>query len=269
MRKLLVGVVLSLLLVTPVFAKNEQVAVEGTKVTLDVQEKNGRKLYPLRSLCEALDIEILDAKGDYINLQQGDNGVTYIISAGLISNQTGYFKCDVNAMSIKNTTYVPIRSIAYMFGYDIDMTDGMSLSKKAEFVPPTASTNSKLLGEDLYVIGVINDYFEEDYYISGLEDVIANGDIGLAQEMKSQVLQDKADIKELGAGLQTQTAKSLYKEYLNVLNAYADLFTHIQSYGAQDAAMGDAKNINAIEIRMNKKLEEYIKIIGKQATLIK
>lgn len=269
MRKLWLGVVLSLLLVTPVFAKNEQVAVEGTKVTLDVQEKNGRKLYPLRSLCEALDIEILEAKGNYINLQQGDNAVTYIMSEGLISNETGYFKCDVNAVSINNTTYVPIRSIAYMFGYDIDMTNGMSLSKQADFVPPTASVNSKLLGEDFYVLGVMNDYFEEENYISGLEEAITNDDMGLAQEFKSQVLQDKANIKKLGESLQTQTAQSLYKEYINVLNAYADLFTHIQSYGTQEAAMKDVKNINAIETRMNKRVEEYIKIIEKQATPIK
>lgn len=268
MRKVLLWFALSVLFVTPVFAKSEKLTVEGTTVTLDVQEKSGRKMYPLRTLCNALGIQIEQADGQTVTLCKDDNEVVYLIGSGLIRNDSGYFKCDVSAMSINNTTYVPIRSVAYMFGYDISTAGGIHLSKKADFVPPTATAVSRTLGEELYILGLVDEVFEEDAYIDAFQNMLYSGDYSQASTYRNEVLTAKSNVESLKDEFTTQTAKAVYKEYINILGAYADLFAHVDAQDA-DAMLKDMEKINAIAGRINDKLDNYIQVLRKNAISIK
>lgn len=245
MRKLFLCLGLSLLMITPVLAKTEQVNIGGQKVTLEVQEQSGRRLYPLRAICNALGINIVEIEGSRIQLQQGDNTVYYFTDRKLVANDTGYFVSDVIPLNVNNTVYVPIRTISYMFGYNIDTTNGMALSKVAHFSKPKATYGSNLLMQDVTTVNEIIYTVDGKYYVTALGGVLGNYNWGRISDCKEYIINDKLAIQGLAAELKTQSGQAVYKAYIEFLDAMYDTFYYIGEVDMQKASNSMSKITSA------------------------
>ena len=230
MRKLFLSVGLGLLIAMPALAKTEQVNVGGQQLMLQVQEQPGRKLYPLRAICNALDINIVRVDGNVIELQQGDNKVYYFIGEKLVANKTGYFTTDVAPISVNNTVYVPIKTLGYMFGYNIDHTNGMVISKKANFTPPKATYASYLLMQDLSIAEDIVQTIDPSYYLNALQGGITNYSWSHISDCKTYILSDRQTISASYADLKTQSGKAIYNASVGFLDAVYDTFCYMEMW---------------------------------------
>lgn len=253
MRKLFLTIGLSLLMTTTIFAKAEQVTVGGKQLTLAVQEQLGRKLYPLRAVCNALDINIVSVDENKIQLQQGDNTVYYFLGQKLVGNDTGYFTTDVAPMSVNNTVYVPIRTISYMFGYNIDTSNGMSLSKVANFTQPKATYASYLLMKDITITNEIVAEVDPSYYLSALKGALSNYSWSHISNCKEYILEDKLTISEMATKLKTQSGKAVYNATVEFLDATYDTFCNIEMFDITGAMNGINRVASASSKLMSKR----------------
>lgn len=231
MKKLLLGIILSSLIVTTTFAKTEQVTANGKSIVLDVQEQNGRRLYPLRAVCNALGIQIVSVEGSRIQLQQEDNVVYYFIGQKLVANNTGYFNIDVAPISINNTVYVPIKTIGSMFGYNINLVNGgLTLTKAKSFTQPKATYASNLLMEDLTLAEDIVELIDPQYYLAAIQRAMVDSDWSYISTCKEYVLNDEFEISSISTGLKTQSGKAVYSASAEFLDSIYNALCQIQRW---------------------------------------
>lgn len=256
MKKIVLVLLFALLMVTPVFAKTEQVNIEGKKITLEVKEKDGRKLYPLRDLCTQLGMNIEVLEDDMIYIEQDGNGIICQPNVKIVRNATGPFITDVAPISINNTTYVPIRVISYMFGYDIDVSRGVTLTKKANFTPPQATKESCILMEDIVRADeVVFDLVQESYYVDVISYIYEYGGIDECDKYKQEINLAKKQAAKLGEKMNTQYGKDVYNASIELLNSFYAIF--------EDMEQIDLSGLNKSLQRCNNAQERYHKACDK------
>lgn len=107
--------------------------VEGTTITerLPVITERGRTLVPLRIISEALDAKVQwDSKTSTVTVQKWGERLSLkpgAKKATLRGTKSGDLALDLDAPAkLKNgTVYVPMRLIAYSFGYQVEWTPGV------------------------------------------------------------------------------------------------------------------------------------------------
>ena len=156
LKRVLLVIGLVLAMSVPVLAKGasvETIVVNGVETQVAAQIIEGRTMLPLRRVCEILEINIIGFEDGKVLLEKEGNEVTILTGAQLILNESGYFKSDVQPVIIKGTTYIPVRVLAYMFGYDVMMDQKkLLISKTSDWVVPRASYESYLYMHDLEFI---------------------------------------------------------------------------------------------------------------------
>lgn len=254
MKRIFLGIILSLFLVITTFAKTEQVILDEQVINLEVQEKNGRRLYPLRAICNALGIQIVAVDRGKIQLQQGDNVVYYFVDQKLVANDTGYFNTDVAAMSTNNTVYVPIKTIGTMFGYHMRTVDGgITLNKLVNFTRPKATYASNLLMQDLTVAEDIVETIDPQYYLSALNKAISGLNWRYISECKEYILDDHLTISEMSGDLKTQSGKAVYNAGVAFLDNVYEAFDCIAAWDFDGVSEAAPRIATAASQLMNKR----------------
>ncbi len=231
-KRVLVVIGLILAISIPVLGKDkstESMIVNGKEIQITTQVNNGRKLVPLRDMCQLLDIEIVGFQDNNIFLKKEDNHVKIIVGSPLIINDSGYFKSDVNALISEGKTYVPVRAIAYMFGYDLKIKNKkLLISQTANWSVPKADYASALYMADSPVALLIMDIvaLSENYLIDSAQMPIAS----IAKERAEELFHLRQEVERQAGDLKTITAQELSKHAQNLLaDDYKNLI-HISRY---------------------------------------
>lgn len=249
------------------YAKSEPIKLENKQVTLDVQEKGGRKLYPLRAICNELGIDIIKVTENSIVLKQGDNNVSINRKSQIVYNDNGYFVSDVIPLEINGTVYVPIRVISYMFGYNIDLSNGMALTKVQSFSMPKPSYGSTLLANDLRLISEMRDIVEVKYYLDRLEELTYVHDYFIIDMCKDYTIEDQTKLDNVAQYLKSSSGKVIYEQYYNLLNYFYRAFYYIENFN-YEAFSKNMNNISKCFNELNSKLDIFLKEIYKNGTRI-
>lgn len=227
---LVVGLVLAMSM--PLFAQGRSsqiILVNGKEAQVSAQIKDGRTMLPLRDLCELLEIEITGFQDGIVSLQKGDNKVELLTRGPYIVNASGYFKSDVVPIMIQGTTYIPVRVISYMFGYDVGLSNNkLTMTSLSDWSIPKASYESFLYLNDADFAADMYHALKSavNYSLESLR--VPNAYI--AEENAQEVLYLREDIKNSQGKLKTNTAKELSLLTQELLFSEYKTLMHLSRY---------------------------------------
>ncbi|MGL4363197.1 MAG: copper amine oxidase N-terminal domain-containing protein [Cellulosilyticaceae bacterium] len=249
------------------YAKTDTIKLENKQIILDVQEKNGRKLYPLRAICNELGIDITKVTGQNVVLQQGENMVSIGRDSQIVFNNNGYFVSDVVPVELNGTIYVPIRVISYMFGYNIDLSNGITLTKIQNFNMPKPTYGSTLLTNDIRLVLEMGEIVEADYYWARLKELVQVYDYAMLDMCEDYTIEDQLKIDAVAQYLKSHSGRVIYEEYSKLLDYFYKAFYYLKhfSYEAFNENIG---NINKSLSSLNNKLNIFLKEVYKNGTSI-
>lgn len=266
--KALVILVSALMMTVTTYAKSEQIKLGKKELAIDVQEQNGRKLYPLRRICNELGIDIIGVNESYIDLKQDTNNVRISRKSRLVINSTGYFVSDVVPLNINDTVYVPIRTIAFMFGYNINISNGITLTKIKDFSMPKASYGSTLLANDFSIVSNMGDIVEPEYYLDKIASLIQNPNFMVIDDCKEYIINDQYKLEEIAENLMSQSGKAVYEAYYDLLDRFYDIFYNMYTINYSEVSTS-IKNMGQAINKLGQKLDIFYNEIYKNGTLIK
>lgn len=251
-----------------IYAKPEEIKLGGKELAIDVQEKNGRKLYPLRTICNELGIDIISVNESYIDLKQDSNNVRISRKGRLVINDTGYFVSDIIPLDVNNTVYVPIRTIGYMFGYNINTLNGINLTKIKDFAIPKASYGSTLLANDISIVSNMGDIVEPRYYLDKAQSLIQNPNFIEISDCKDYIINDQYKLEEAAGNLMSQSGKAVYGAYYDLLDKFYDIFYNMYTINSSEVSISIKKMGGAIN-KLGQKLDIFYNEVYKNGTPIK
>lgn len=257
-----------------VYGATNTVIINGNSIQLETIEKDNRVFYPLRAICNELGITITEVTDRNIILERDGYGVVIARQDEIVANNQGSFIGPSAPIEKNNVTYIPIRTIGYMFGYDLSFKGKqLMITEQKDFIPPVGMNPSDKEMEEVREIVLyirlskeIDTLFSEE----GMNILLEVKRTGKMNKLPSFIKKVKAyvqDIDRIIEGIENDAVRSYMRaaqDYLNASNElyiciYNKEFNNLEQIIAKGEKVADSymKAANAVD-ELGKEMKEKL-----------
>ncbi len=256
-----------------VYGKTNTVIINGTSIQLETIEKDGRVFYPLRAICNELGIKIVEVTDKDIRLARGEYIVLMLRQDLIVSNEQGFFIGPSAPIEKNNVTYIPIRTLGYMFGYDLSFKGKqLMITAQKDFVPPVGTNPSDEEMKEMREMELcmqlnkeINAIDEKGMSIA--QEVKKTGKINKLPDLIKEIEAYVQEIDGILEGVENDIAKDYMRSAQDYLNACKNIYicTYNRDSNKLEQVIDEGEKAvdNYVEMYdvMNKRAKEVIKFV--------
>lgn len=223
--KVIRAIIVAFVLMTAgvVYGATNTVIINGKSIQLETIEKDNRVFYPLRAICNELGITITEVTDANIVLAREEYWIVIQRQGEIAANEQGAFIGPSVPIEKNNVTYIPIRTLGYMFGYDLTFKDKqLMITAQKDFLPPVGMNPSEKLIEEAREIALCIQLGKEIEALlgeKGINILLEVKKTGKMNKLPDFIKEVKEYVQEID-GMIESVESDIVKNYMRVAQDY-------------------------------------------------